>query len=57
MSDQEKIDLILEWAERNRHFDTEFVESLQFHLDRLGYLTESQSAALDRIIERWKIEY
>lgn len=57
MVTEEKIDMILEWAdEKDRDFDTEFVESLQNHLDAFGYLTKAQEAALDNIIEKWGIE-
>lgn len=50
-----KIERILEWAEENPKFDTEFVERLQDQLDRAGELSVDQIRALDNILERWRI--
>ena len=55
--DQDKIDLILGWAEGKEHFfDTAFVQELQGKLERYGKLTERQSEALDNIIDKFEIE-
>lgn len=55
MDYEEKIDAILDWAdERDRGFDTMFVEELKGNLD-VG-LTKSQEQAIDNIIERWHID-
>lgn len=56
MDEQEKIDMVMTWAdEKDRGFDTEFVESLQESLDNYGSLTVAQENALDNIIEQWHI--
>lgn len=56
MSDQEKIDMVLEWAESHSNFDTTFIENINEFLSRVGRLTDSQTDALDNIIERFHIE-
>lgn len=55
---QEKITLILNWAEENpgKGFDTMFVVDLQEKLDEWGELKPAQEDALDNIISRWGIE-
>lgn len=53
-----KIDMILEWAASDdspEDWDTEFVESLEIQLEEKGFLTEAQEAALDNIIDAWRI--
>lgn len=54
--DEHNIALIMDWASEHPEFDTEFVERLSEQLDKRGYLTEKQSAALENIIERFGIE-
>jgi hypothetical protein len=56
MGDQEKIELILDWANEHPKFDPTFVEELSHKISEYGELTESQSEALDNIIERWHIQ-
>ena len=56
MDDQEKIDLILDWAESHPEFDPEFVDTMQNALERFGSLTPAQSDALDNIITRFRID-
>lgn len=56
MVTEEKIDMILEWADEHPEFDAEFVEDLQDKFETYGRLTENQEAALDNIIEKWGIE-
>lgn len=55
MTDEEKIELIMEYAEKHPKFETGFVESLENFLDKFGSLTENQSAALDNIIYKFRI--
>jgi hypothetical protein len=50
----DRIDLILDWAENHPKFDTTFVESLRD--SNRDAPTEAQSNALDNIIERFGIE-
>lgn len=54
MDNEEKCNMVLEWAENMPDFDTEFVESL---LEQLGEreLTEAQEDGLNNIIERFRI--
>jgi hypothetical protein len=57
VTDQDKIELILAWAEGKDHFfDTAFVQELQGKLERYGKLTERQQEALDNIIEKFEID-
>lgn len=56
MSDEEKIEMVLEWAEDHPKFDTSFVESLREALEQYDELTPSQSHALNNIIERFRIK-
>lgn len=53
---QEKIDAILDWAENNPSFNTNFVESLSEQLDGGKDLTEIQEAALNKIIKSFRIK-
>lgn len=52
---EEKIGMVLEWAEEHPDFDPEFVESLNDQLVDRGTLTDKQEDALDNIIESWNI--
>ena len=56
MDAEDKINLIMDWAEGRDDFDTEFVESLAEQWEAHGYLSGTQEQALDNIIEKWKIE-
>ncbi len=56
MGVEEKIQAVLEWADENGWFDAEFIESLQDYFNATGILTTAQENALDRIIERFRIE-
>lgn len=50
--------MILNWAQCNiafENFDTSFVEELLIQLDEQDRITENQKAAVDRIIEAFKI--
>lgn len=51
----DRIQAVLDWAEGRPNFDTSFVESLSERYDRFGELTGNQEDALDRIIERFRI--
>ena len=52
----EKIQAVLEWADENGWFDTDFIESLDNHLEGIGSLTDNQEQALDNIIDKFNIE-
>ena len=56
MDDEEKCELILEWAMDHSNFDTAFVEDMLDKLQEGDELTEGQSNALHNIIERFGIE-
>lgn len=56
METSEKIDLILEWAERHPFFDTDYVESLSRALRDNGDLTQYQEQGLDNILAKFHIE-
>jgi len=51
-----KINHILKWAEDNISFDTTYVLSLKQACNRNGKLTEKQSASLNNIINKFKIQ-
>lgn len=53
---EEKLEMVLNWAEDHPKFDTGFVESLQDALETYGRLTEAQGNALDNIIDRFRID-
>lgn len=50
-----KIQKVKEWATNQPNFDTSFINSLETAFNRNGKLSEKQLAALNKIIERWKI--
>ncbi len=52
----EKLELALDWARGKKFFDSSFLEDLLEHYENTGHFTDSQEAALDNIIERWKIK-
>jgi hypothetical protein len=56
MSDLQRVEMVLEWAEEHPSFDTEFVESLRTWLDTRETLTPKQRAALENIIVSCDIE-
>ena len=56
LDDADKISKILEWSEQVEGFDTDFVMDLEAKLEEYGDLTETQSNALDNIIDRWNIK-
>lgn len=55
MDSQEKITLIINWSEANKHkkFDTTHVYNLQEKLDMFGKLTPAQDRSLENIIVKW----
>lgn len=55
MTQEEKIEAILEWAEDHDFFDIEFVETMGEKLEEYGELTDRQESALDNIIEKFRI--
>lgn len=56
MDDEEKIELILNWAEDHPEFDSTFVEDVSETYEEKGVLTDRQSEALDNIIAEFHIE-
>lgn len=56
MDEESKIQAIREYAEDHPKFDTDFLDSVEAALAKYGRLTESQSRALDNIIEGYRIE-
>ena len=56
MSSQNKINLILAWADSRPWFDTHFVKNVEEHLHEYEHLTMTQEAALDRILDKFHIE-
>ena len=55
MSEEEKIVMVLEWAEENPNFDISFIESIAEALAEYGSLTYYQGKALDNIIRKFRI--
>lgn len=53
---ESKLQAIMDWAEENSNFDTEFVDSLYEQFINRGELSESQIEALDNIIDKWGID-
>ena len=54
MDYEEKIRMILDWAESKPNFDTSFLEDLLEKMEEKG-LTNRQEEAVDRIIKKWRI--
>jgi DNA polymerase III epsilon subunit-like protein len=50
------IERIMDWAESNPDFDTDFVEKLADDLETKGRLTQRQIDSLHNIIERWRVD-
>ena len=50
------VEAVLDWAQDQVDFNTEFLESLQERLENGRELTERQREALDNIIEKWGIK-
>lgn len=57
MDDEEKVEMILAWAEDHSEFDPKFVEEMQEKLDEYGHLTDRQSESLNKIIERFNVRW
>lgn len=55
ITDLQKIDAILEWAQSNDTFDITFVESLYDRLENGYELTDKQKLAVLNIIEKFEI--
>lgn len=56
LGDDEKIEMVLEWAEDHDSFNTDFIISLQDALGQYSELTSAQQQALDNIIDRFRIK-
>lgn len=54
---EEKIEAILEWADKHPSFDTSFVESLQEQYEETESLSYKQIESLNNIIERFGIDW
>ena len=50
------IERIMDWAESNPHFNTDFVEKLADDLETKGRLTQRQIDSLHNIIEKWRVD-
>ena len=55
LDDFGKLQAVLEWAEDNDWFDTDFILSLESSCEKFGELTPKQRSALDNIIEKCRI--
>jgi len=51
-----KINTVLAWADKNKHFETTFVKSLKDSFSKKGKLSEKQTKALENIINKFRIE-
>jgi hypothetical protein len=54
-ADVRTVSSVLAWAEDNPKFDAGYVASLHRMLGA-GYLTEGQRTALERIIDKWRMD-
>jgi hypothetical protein len=50
------IERIMDWAEANPDFNTDFVEKLADDLEAKGRLTQRQIDSLHNIIEKWRVD-
>ncbi|MBT0813019.1 hypothetical protein KIH41_17155 [Litoribacter ruber] len=55
ISINEKISKAIVWASHNPDFDASFFHSLKSSMDKYNRLTPKQEAALEKVMERWKI--
>jgi len=53
---EDKIAMIMSWADEHPEFDTEFVESLAYQFEDRGNLSNKQVEAMNSIIEKWAID-
>lgn len=56
MTDKEKIEAILHWAQDHPKFDPGYVANLREKLEEHGQLTYGQSLALDNIIHKFRVK-
>jgi hypothetical protein len=56
MTEAEMIELATEYAGEHPSFDDSFILSLAEHLERKGELTPNQGAALEKVIQRFRME-
>ena len=59
MNQTQKIKCVIRWATSDdapEDFNTDFLESLEKNCQHYGSLTDNQEAALDNIIDRFKID-
>lgn len=55
MDVQDMLARVFEYAENHPNFDTEFIESLQERIDGGRELTDGQIAALENIVDRFRL--
>lgn len=55
MSDEELINLALDFADENPEFNVSFIKSLEEALDEYDELTDAQRAGLENIVEKWNM--
>jgi hypothetical protein len=55
MSDEELINIALDYADENPEFNPCFVKSLEEALDEYDELTEAQRDGLENIIIKWEM--
>ena len=53
MSDNELINIALDFADNNSQFNPHFIHAMEETLESFDELTEQQRYALENIIEKW----
>ena len=56
MDESELIDLIKEYAEHHRSFDTDFIDSIKEAFDEYGELTLGQFEACKKIVSKFRMK-
>lgn len=55
MSDEELINIALDYADENENFDVSFIKSLEEALDEYDELTDAQRRGLENIVTRFEM--
>lgn len=55
LSNEELINICLDFADENDDFDISFVKKMEECIDEYGDLTEGQRKALENIVETWNM--
>jgi hypothetical protein len=53
MSDDELINIALDYADENDNFNPHFIKSLEEALEEYDELTDAQRAGLENIVKQW----